>query len=329
MSGLPPVWPAKVDRFDFLSYDAAVDPTGGGAFMRYIGWCALVLLTACSDPMDGIETLAEQDVPEETETLDAVPGPEAQAEKEGGGFLARLLRGPEPKETPGESDQADFQLAAGDDTAVTGGAAAPSEDVQTASLNAPETTAPASAETPPKRRGLFGGSFAGQSRSTAKSDIPFGVTLPYGQVARICGVPKSKLGKRVEQFPEKRAKYALYDSQPGSTALRTFFLTGFDDGCARQFSAAVAVLASASLHEQLRYGLPAEVQPYSDTDKAYEDLKVRVCKVPRRKPCGSRIGRLENNTVFVSIYERFGGNAQWSNLLVYDGALLAQDKKGL
>jgi hypothetical protein len=69
------------------------------------------------------------------------------------------------------------------------------------------------------------------------------------------------------------------------------------------------------------------VQPYSDTDKAYETLKSRICKVPRRKPCGSRIGRLEKDTVFVSVYERFGSNAHWKNLLLHDGAVLALDRK--
>lgn len=152
--------------------------------------------------------------------------------------------------------------------------------------------------------------------------------LPYGKVARICGLSDRQMGKRVETLPEGRGRYALYDSAPGSTALRSFYLTGFDDGCARQFSAAVAVLAGAESHEQLRYGLPAEVQPYSTTDKAYEDLKSRVCRVGRGKPCGTRINRMERDTVFVSIYERFGSNAQWNTVLVHDGAVVAQDRKG-
>ena len=97
--------------------------------------------------------------------------------------------------------------------------------------------------------------------------------------------------------------------------------------CARQFTAAMAVFGSVEMHEQLRYGLPAEVQPYSDTDKAYEKLKRRVCNKPRRKPCGGRIGQMAKDTVFLSVYERFGGNSQWMNILLHGGDIVAQDRK--
>lgn len=50
--------------------------------------------------------------------------------------------------------------------------------------------------------------------------------------------------------------------------------------------------------------------------------------MPRREPCGARIKRLERDTVFLSIYERFGDNARWKNLLLHNGDLLAQDVKG-
>ncbi|MEQ8429227.1 MAG: hypothetical protein RIB69_02260 [Roseovarius sp.] len=161
----------------------------------------------------------------------------------------------------------------------------------------------------------------------SKSEIAFGTSLPYGRVATICGVDTASLGQRSAQYPERRPRYQLYDSAPGSTEPHTFYITGFDDGCARQFTAAMAVFGSVEMHEQLRYGLPAEVQPYSDTDKAYEKLKRRVCNKPRRKPCGSRIGQMAKDTVFVSVYERFGGNAQWMNLLLHGGDLVAQDRK--
>jgi hypothetical protein len=161
----------------------------------------------------------------------------------------------------------------------------------------------------------------------SKSEIAFGTRLPYGRVATICGVDTRQLGTRTAQYPERRPRYQLYDSAPGSTDPHTFYITGFDDGCARQFTAALAVFGSVEMHEQLRYGLPAEVQPYSDTDKAYETIKRQVCNKPRRKPCGSRIGQMARDTVFVSVYERFGGNAQWMNLLLHGGDLVAQDRK--
>ncbi len=147
-------------------------------------------------------------------------------------------------------------------------------------------------------------------------------------MARVCDLPRARLGKKVAQFPERRPRHRLYDSDPGNIAPHTFYLTGFDDGCARQFTASVALFGSVGMHEQLRYGLPAEVQPYSKTDKSYEKLKTRVCGVPRKKPCGSKLNRLESNTVFLSIYEKFGGNERWSDLLLHDGKLLAQDTKG-
>ncbi len=105
------------------------------------------------------------------------------------------------------------------------------------------------------------------------SEIPPGTLLPYGRVARICGLAKRDLGKKIAQYPEKSPRHRIYDSDPGNTAPHSFFITGFDDGCARQFTASLALFGPVAMHEQLRYGLPADVQPYSDTDKAYEKLK--------------------------------------------------------
>jgi hypothetical protein len=82
------------------------------------------------------------------------------------------------------------------------------------------------------------------------------------------------------------------------------------------------------MHEQLRYGLPSKVQPYSTTDKAYEGIKRSVCGVGKKKACGAKIKTLEKNTVFISIYDRIGSNAQWSNVLLHKGWVLATDRKG-
>ncbi|QFT96834.1 hypothetical protein FIU85_05945 [Roseovarius sp. THAF8] len=284
--------------------------------MRKIALFCVLALAGCGAPEAEIGRLSEQDLAEDARTMGAVPGPEAQAEAESGGFLARLLGGNAPKAEAADNPE-DAEAGA---------------SVETASLTPPETYgATREVERTPQRRGLFGLLGGGGSDTPAEgatSEVAPGTVLPYGKVARICGLSDRQMGKRVETLPEGRGRYALYDSAPGSTALRSFYLTGFDDGCARQFSAAVAVLAGAESHEQLRYGLPAEVQPYSTTDKAYEDLKSRVCRVGRGKPCGTRINRLERDTVFVSIYERFGSNAQWNTVLVHDGAVVAQDRKG-
>lgn len=155
--------------------------------------------------------------------------------------------------------------------------------------------------------------------------VPMGTVLPYGVLARVCNVPDRQLGTRVDRYPESRSVYTLYDSQPGNTAPHSFYLTGFDDGCARQFTAALALFGSPETHEQLRYGLPSKVQPYSSTDAAYETLKSRVCRVGKGKPCGSSMSRLARNTAFVSVYETFGSNPEWKTILLHDGAVVETD----
>lgn len=281
---------------------------------------ACVLLAACGDPIADFQRLSEQDIPENTATADVVAAPETQD----GGLFARLL-GPQP---------------------------AP-EAVDPAKAITPEASAsPDTTSAPVKRSGLLGlltgqaksqtgatavqaslrpedpSAMQPQSQPAAVSQIPPGTMLPYGRVARVCGLANRDLGKKVAQYPERSPVHKIYDSDPGNTAPHSFFITGFDDRCARQFTASLAMFGSVDMHEQLRYGLPADVQPYSDTDKAYEKLKSRVCGVPRKKPCGSKVSRLQRNTVFVSIYERFGSNPQWTNLLLHGGQVLAQDRKG-
>lgn len=194
--------------------------------------------------------------------------------------------------------------------------------------------APADTETR-ERSGLLGmlsnvtGTLsAGASQDIITDEVAPGTTVPYGSVARVCGMPAREMGRKIAQYPESRPRHIIYDSEPGNTAPHSFYVTGFDDGCARQFTASMAMFGPIALHEQLRYGLPAEVQPYSDTDEAYETIKSRACGVPHGAPCGARLRRLERDTVFVSVYERFGGNSSWKSLLLHDGAVIAVDKKG-
>ncbi len=215
----------------------------------------------------------------------------------------------------------------------------PEEDVQLAALSLPEEPADEPAiqagQKPKRKKGLLALFAAPEAtgkkshkREEAKSEIIPGASLPYGRIARVCDVPKRKMGEKIAQYPERGPMHQLFDSDPGNTEPHTFYLTGFPDGCARQFTASLAVFGSAGMHEQLRYGLPAEVQPYSDTDKAYEKVKKSVCKVGRRKPCGEKVSLLEGDTVFLSIYERFGDNLHWMNLLLHRGEIVAQDHKG-
>lgn len=205
------------------------------------------------------------------------------------------------------------------------------DDPPVAVLTLPEDTA----ETPVARPGLLnrmlGGDGAARSapsrRGAKPPDVPVGTLLSFGQVKPVCDLPRDKRGQEIDAFPARRSAYRLYDSEPGRTTPHPFYITGFDDGCARTFTAAVAVFGSPEMHELLRYGLPAEVQPYSDADRAYEQVKSRVCRVGRSKPCGERIAQIEKNTVFVSVYETYGGNSRWLEMLLHDGKLMATDIK--
>lgn len=202
------------------------------------------------------------------------------------------------------------------------------ETVRTASL-APElieTPEPRALAEPKKRRGLFGRSQKPDVRSGPDArSVAFGTVLPYGEIARMCDVNNSNLlGKRVAIAPEKKGRgFSLYDSAPDSAGPRTFYVTGFTDNCARQFTAALAVFGSPETHEQLRYGLPSKSYPYSTTDEAYEKVKSSVCKVGKGEPCGSKISTLERNTAFISTYEKFTDNARWSDILLHDGVVVA------
>lgn len=184
---------------------------------------------------------------------------------------------------------------------------------------------------PSKRRGLFG---LRSNRDPANEkprkrtgpdarDVALGTVLPFGEIARVCEAKPRDMGTVVARAARKGIGYAMYDSAPDTATPRTFYVTGFEDRCPRQFTAALALFGEPVLHEQLRYGLPARDIPYSATDKAYEDVKAQVCRVGRKKPCGLRITRLEKTTTFVSVYENFGENARWSDLLLHDGKVLA------
>ncbi|MEP4198830.1 MAG: hypothetical protein ABJL99_24665 [Aliishimia sp.] len=193
------------------------------------------------------------------------------------------------------------------------------EDVKVASLTPEETTQ----EPPSKRRAArFNSRGDAPRKGPDKVDVSFGDVLPFGTIARVCDAKNEPLGRKLEKAGSGKG-YALFDSNAGSTAPRTFYVTGFSDGCPRQFTAALALFGEPAMHEQLRYGRPSEKYPYSTTDKAYEKVKSAICKVSRREPCGSKISTLEKNTVFISTYERFTDNGRWADILVHDGTVLA------
>lgn len=299
-------------------------------------------LAGCGDPLKKVQRLDQVEVAEGAGQADVLApadgaegavamAPEPEAPKRGLlGFLKR-------KADEGSAEPATEPNAVDGEPAE----AAPVESAEAAE---PEQEIAMAAPEAAPRRGLFGRVRAGRNDTAAGGrpsatargpdrgapdfqQVAFGASVPYGQMARVCGVPDRQLGKRAGGYPERGAKYTLYDSAPGGTGPRNFYLTGFKDGCARQFTAALVLFGSPESYEQIHYGPAGQSQPKSDTDAAYEQVKSRVCRVGKGKPCGSAMSRLARDTVFVSVYERFDSNPRWKNILLHDGEVLAMDMK--
>lgn len=234
-----------------------------------------------------------------------------QAPRASGGLLG-WLRHARQTDTPANADTVQVAATPQD---VEANLPTKAEDIPAAQI-------PALVE-PEKRRGLFGRPRTSTARGANIIDVAPGMTVPFGQIARVCDARPAQMAQMVDKAARKGRGYTLYDTAPDSTAPRTFYVTGFSDNCPRQFTAALALFGDPAFHEQLRYGLPAEEYPYSTTDQAYEQLKRRVCNVGRNKPCGDRISRLSRNTTFISAYENFTDNGRWADMLLHDGAVLA------
>lgn len=152
--------------------------------------------------------------------------------------------------------------------------------------------------------------------------VTVGTKLPFGEIAINCDVSQRQLGTKVGTA----SGYTLYDTIPDATALRTHYITGFNDKCARQFTAATSMLGDIGTHEVVRY-LPSNTRvPYSATDRAYENLKSSFCGVGSRQPCGRRLDRLAKNTTFITVYRAFGSNPTWSNILLHKGDVMAMSE---
>jgi hypothetical protein len=177
---------------------------------------------------------------------------------------------------------------------------------------------------------LFGGGDRRPEGTQARDprDPSAGDALPFGAMGRACGLDRSALGSRIAWYPQDgQAVYTLYDTDPGSEDTRTFHITGFEDGCARQVTAALALFGEIETYEVLRYGPTGDALPLGATDTAYDRIKRRVCGVGRRQPCGDARAMLARDTVFVSVYPRFGSNPDWQTLLLHAGDVAALDVK--
>ncbi len=285
---------------------------------------ASVEAVSAEDPLpDGgiLSTIFDADAdgaPEETARDDTVAT--ASTAPQGPFGLLRRLRG-----GPTEQDAAETPP----DEAIQTPQTDP-EDITAAAVEAPTEVAP--------RRGL-GGLFrtalpqepaapVGDDTTDVIPEVARGTLLPYGTLARVCGLRGADLGTEVARYPERGAGYRLYDTNPSSTGLRTHFVTGFKDKCARQFTAALAIFGETETHEAVRYDRSNRDLAFTETDTAYEKLKSRICRVGQREPCSERRrAALDKDTVFVSVYERFLGNPRWADMLLHDGEVLAKDLK--
>jgi hypothetical protein len=150
-----------------------------------------------------------------------------------------------------------------------------------------------------------------------------GAPLPYGEIALLCGVSDDSLGTAIAT----QSGYVIRDTDPTSIAPRTQYVTGFPDNCARQFTGALALFGDVGTHELFRYEPSNAEIPWSETDLAYEQIKASVCGAAQGQPCGDALERLGRRATFVSIYEAFGTNPEWADILIFDGAVIAMDFK--
>jgi hypothetical protein len=203
-------------------------------------------------------------------------------------------------------------------------ALAPTETTELAAVS-PEPDTKLAA---PERRGFFSRLTANTPDAAAKSELPeveYGTMLPYGVIARSCAAKRQPLGRKVDAV--RASGYALYDSNPDAAGARIFYITGFDDGCPRQVTAAHVLLGEPSFYEQLHYGPAGQHLTFGETDRAYEKVKGSVCGVRKGKPCGAKMNKLEREAVFINAYERLSDNKRWSEQLIHDGTVVASEMK--
>lgn len=144
--------------------------------------------------------------------------------------------------------------------------------------------------------------------------------LGFGHLQAVCGTRTATMGKEVAHWPETGKKvFRVFDSAPGSTALRTFHITGFKDRCPRRFRATLVFFGAPSTYEALRLDSANQRLLTTETDQAYAKLMRRTCGVGPAKPCpAEKLDKLDQKMVFLSAYDRFGTVTRWTEVLLHD-----------
>lgn len=315
----------------------------------FLALTALIALAACGDPLRDVERLSDVVVAEDV--VSVAPTPEETADAPG--FFQRIFER-EADDPVTDAIELALEEATANDIEDIVPVALETEPPQSGlrgllgRLRGADTTAPVvetiesdivadapileSRETvltpedipEPTRAGLFGLFRSNDTppRAGAAPDItdqvPFGIVLPFGEVAPICDLSRAQMGTQIGS----ESGFKLWDSAPGSLTPRTHYITGFGDRCARQFTAALVLFGDVGTHELVRYRVNNRLA-YSATDEAYEVVKAGFCRVERGEECGAKLDRLSNGTVFLSGYERFGTSPVWLNILLSDRALKA------
>ena len=271
---------------------------------------AALLLAACADPFRGVDRLEDVSPTGATARIAAAP---AARGSEG---LVRRLQGsgdPVVEAAAAEAAAIDTQPAA--EPVAAEAASQGLFGSNNASRAAPVTDGPETINRVAAGRV--------DSRPDGRRVAP-GTVLPYGEIATVCNLPQNQRGARIKAA----SGIALYDPNPRSTALRPHYITGFDDGCARTFSGALVMFGDVGTHEVVRYQPSNRDLPFTETDRAYEVLKTRFCRVGHGQPCGNRLEALGRDTTFITVYGRFGATPRWVEILVHDGEVLAIGVKG-
>lgn len=308
--------------------------------IRILALAAYAFVAGCSDPLQDFDRISDVTLAQGTVAAQAIP---TQAEQSREGFLGTasaaettpdvVLPTPAPRggllglfskarenvavaaaKVEAEDGQSKALGAQGGDEEITLAALPPISDTTTPNALATDT-----------RQGGWPLFAATKKPGASAQNVSYGTRVPYGVLARTCDARGRDLGKKVEKGPARGI--ALYDTAPGTATARTYYITGFSDGCPRQLTAANVLIGAPALYDMLHYGPAAQDLPYGATDKAYEKVKARVCGVARKKPCGSKIKRLERTTFFINAYDSFGNANRWSEVLIHDGEVIATAMK--